>query len=296
MGFFLTDSKTTDLMNPLKLFLYCLFVHFTYFTVSAQIENHEYVIHQSTGKGEKPQIGDQVSFHFQIRAKDSIMYSSHIQGKGKEQKIIIQASNPSQQTSPVEEVLRVMHQGDSATVSLRIDTMTNIPPDFENVKYVHYDVVVKDIITKEQLKITRGKSQQKAVQIGAELKERVSKYMAGELDSLIQTTTSGLKYIIHEQGDGIKAQSGKSVSASYFGALTNGERFDDSFSRGEPIDFILGRGSVIEGWDEGILLLNEGGKATLFIPSALGYGEIGSPPVIPGGAELVYYVELEEVY
>ena len=71
--------------------------------------------------------------------------------------------------------------------------------------------------------------------------------------------------------------------------------FDNSLSRGMPFSFALGRGMVIPGWDEGIALLKEGGKAFLFVPPALGYGEAGSPPVIPANSELIFYVELEKV-
>ena len=75
--------------------------------------------------------------------------------------------------------------------------------------------------------------------------------------------------------------------------LKDGNIFDQSYERGQPIDFPLGVGQVIKGWDEGIGLLKPGGKATLIIPASLGYGEAGSPPVIPENAELVFYVELQ---
>ena len=71
--------------------------------------------------------------------------------------------------------------------------------------------------------------------------------------------------------------------------------FDNSYERGEPIDFQLGVGSVIPGWDEGFALLKEGTKATLFVPYSLAYGEAGSPPVIPERSDLIFYVELLKV-
>ncbi|MFM9951914.1 MAG: FKBP-type peptidyl-prolyl cis-trans isomerase, partial [Saprospiraceae bacterium] len=72
----------------------------------------------------------------------------------------------------------------------------------------------------------------------------------------------------------------------------DGKMFDSSFGRGEPIEFPLGVGQVIPGWDEGLSLLKQGGKATLFIPYQLAYGDAGSPPVIPPKAELIFYVEV----
>ena len=105
-----------------------------------------------------------------------------------------------------------------------------------------------------------------------------------------------MKYVIHEEGTGAKAEAGKTVSVNYFGALiSDGTRFDDSFSRGDEFSFPLGAGQVIPGWDEGIALLKEGSKASFFIPYTLAYGEAGSPPVIPAKADLMFYVELNKV-
>jgi FKBP-type peptidyl-prolyl cis-trans isomerase len=81
---------------------------------------------------------------------------------------------------------------------------------------------------------------------------------------------------------------------NYKGSLLNGEVFDQSYGRG-PFDFTLGAGQVIQGWDQGIKGMKEGGKRKLTIPASLGYGENGSPPKIPGGATLVFEVELLKV-
>ncbi|MAC86178.1 MAG: hypothetical protein CMC94_04450 [Flavobacteriales bacterium] len=88
---------------------------------------------------------------------------------------------------------------------------------------------------------------------------------------------------------------GKTVSVHYTGRLMDGTVFDSSVERGEPIDFKLGAGMVIKGWDEGIALLKVGGKATFIIPFHLAYGERGHPPVIPAKATLEFDVELVDV-
>ena len=257
--------------------------------------NYEYIIYKSND-GAKPQVGDKVAFHYQMRAKDSIMYSTHIQGQGRPQQLPINAPIPGRRIQPIEALLPFLSVGDSATVNLRIDTLPNNPPGFEDVKYVHYDVTMMEIKTKEQLMAEQAAFQAKEKEIGDIVTARITDYNAGKLNGQIQTTESGLKYIVHEQGGGAKAQAGNRVAVSYYGSLaTDGQNFDNSYKRGEPIEFILGRGSVIPGWDEGLALLNQGGKATFFIPAELGYGAQGSPPVIPANAELVFYVELEDV-
>lgn len=108
-------------------------------------------------------------------------------------------------------------------------------------------------------------------------------------------TASGLEYIEVEQGTGAQAESGKTVSVHYTGKFQDGKVFDSSVSRGEPIKFPLGAGRVIKGWDEGIALMKEGGKAQLVIPPHLGYGESGAGGVIPPNATLVFDVELISV-
>lgn len=108
-------------------------------------------------------------------------------------------------------------------------------------------------------------------------------------------TESGLRYKIIQKGNGTKAEAGKTVSVHYTGQLENGKTFDSSYPRKKPIEFPLGRGNVIEGWDEGIALLQVGDKARFVIPAYLGYGERGAGGVIPPNATLVFDVELMDV-
>ena len=116
--------------------------------------------------------------------------------------------------------------------------------------------------------------------------------LLGALSEGFDQTESGLRYKIIQKGDGIKPQKGQNVSVHYKGMFTEGEVFDDSYKRGNPIEFPIGMGNVIPGWDEGILLLNKGDKARFVIPSHLAYGEAGAGGVIPPNATLVFDVEL----
>ena len=113
-----------------------------------------------------------------------------------------------------------------------------------------------------------------------------------KLASGFDKTDSGLRYQILQKGTGAKAAKGKNVSVHYKGQLSDGTVFDSSYKRKEPIDFQLGVGQVISGWDEGITLLNVGDKARFVIPSNLAYGERGAGGVIPPGATLIFDVEL----
>jgi FKBP-type peptidyl-prolyl cis-trans isomerase len=136
----------------------------------------------------------------------------------------------------------------------------------------------------------RQKREQEQLKAVAEFNIYVQQHHPGA-----KSTPSGLHYIIEEQGTGAKAEKHKNVSVHYTGALTNGQVFDSSHKRNQPITFPLGMGRVIKGWDEGIALLNVGGKAKLIIPYFLAYGEEGRPPVIPAKATLIFDVELTDV-
>ncbi len=108
-------------------------------------------------------------------------------------------------------------------------------------------------------------------------------------------TPSGLRYKILQKGDGKQATKGAMVSVHYKGQLLDGTIFDSSYKRKQPIDFAIGVGQVIAGWDEGIQLLKVGDKARLVIPSNLAYGERGAGGVIPPNATLIFDVELMNV-
>jgi len=108
-------------------------------------------------------------------------------------------------------------------------------------------------------------------------------------------TASGLFYKITKSTEGKPATKGAKVSVHYEGKLLNGQVFDSSFQRNQPIDFNLGIGQVIAGWDEGIQLLKVGEEATFVIPSNLAYGSRGAGGVIPPDASLIFKVALVSV-
>jgi FKBP-type peptidyl-prolyl cis-trans isomerase len=105
------------------------------------------------------------------------------------------------------------------------------------------------------------------------------------------TTASGLQYQELAVGEGPAAKAGDTVSVHYTGTLQNGQKFDSSVDRGVPFTLTLGLGSVIQGWEEGLLGMQVGGKRKLIIPSNLGYGATGSGQ-IPPNATLIFDVEL----
>jgi len=105
----------------------------------------------------------------------------------------------------------------------------------------------------------------------------------------------GVKKRVDPEKCTIKSKKGDSLQMHYTGKLEDGTEFDSSIPRGDPFTFTLGTGQVIKGWDQGLIGMCEGEKRKLVIPSDLGYGDRGSPPKIPGGATLIFEVELLKI-
>ena len=105
-----------------------------------------------------------------------------------------------------------------------------------------------------------------------------------------QKTASGLVYRVVTAGSGASPKATDTVKVHYRGTLTSGKEFDSSYARNEPAEFPLNR--VIPCWTEGVQLMKVGGKSRLVCPANIAYGERGAPPDIPGGATLVFEIEL----
>ncbi len=109
------------------------------------------------------------------------------------------------------------------------------------------------------------------------------------------TSNTGLKYVILKSGDGKEAKYSRMVKVHYTGWLMDGKKFDSSRDHNQPLEFKLGAHQVIAGWEEGVAGMRVGEKRRLYIPSDLGYGPQGFPPVIPKDAMLLFEVELLDV-
>ncbi len=126
----------------------------------------------------------------------------------------------------------------------------------------------------------------------ADEKAEVEKILGTTLKGEILETGSGLKYFVTRTGSGQQPQAGSRVVAHYSGFLFNGRKFDSSYDRGKPFEFILGQGKVIRGWEEAFTTMTIGEKRVLIIPHELAYGKRGYPPIIPPESTLIFEVEL----
>ncbi|MFY0627967.1 MAG: FKBP-type peptidyl-prolyl cis-trans isomerase [Reichenbachiella sp.] len=158
-----------------------------------------------------------------------------------------------------------------------------VPDSVKGADKINFTVGIDDVMSMEAFQAYRS-----AKMIELE-KVTIDKYLSDN-NLTAEKTESGLLYIVTEQGDGAKPVVGDNVKVHYRGAFLDDREFDSSIGK-DPFEFPLGQGRVIKAWDEGIALLNVGSKATLIVPSALGYGERGAGS-IPPNTILKFDVEL----
>ena len=157
----------------------------------------------------------------------------------------------------------------------------------ESIEIIRVGEAAENFNAIEAFRVFEGAREKREEEAKKAAKEQMDKIAAG-----YDETPSGLRYKILQEGKGKKASKGDMVSVHYKGQLLDGQVFDSSYQRKKPIDFTLGVGQVISGWDEGIQLLKVGEKARLVIPSNIAYGSQGAGGVIPPDATLIFDVEL----
>ena len=264
--------------------------------------------YQVVRKGSKDSIAvnSYVFFNMSLSQKDSVIQTTATTGKPSVLKLMEDNKSYGQLKALVD-LMATLHEGDSLLFFFPVDSFDRMPPGFEGfTEPMVYHVGIVDVMDEAQFQAHSDSIQKEQEKVRQVVRDRLPEiealtktnwdaYKKGDLTSQMKSTPSGLRYIIHEVGDaGTMPKQGDQASVHYYGMLdADAKMFDSSFKSGQPYQFPLGVGQVIPGWDEGIQLLNKGGKATLYIPASLGYGAAGSPPVIPENADLIFYVELE---
>ncbi|MBD1432798.1 FKBP-type peptidyl-prolyl cis-trans isomerase [Sphingobacterium sp. DN00404] len=275
----------------------------------------EYNIVKDAG-AEKAQAGDLLSVDMIVTSdrKDSLLQSTYDIGLPQIVNIAPD-SIPGLYAGDYNSMFKMLGEGDSAVFRLNLDTMaakTGQPkPEFAD-HYATFKVKVRKHFKKGDL-------------TDSALYAQIDEYFKAEIETLKQAeegklasyisknklepkkTDSGLQYIVKEEGSGNKAVVGDTVVVNYTGSLVNGKIFDTNnaetakkentfnpMRQYEPIRFRVGHDPVIQGWTEGLQLLNKGSKATLLVPSSIGYGERGGG-TIPPYAPLVFDVELVDI-
>lgn len=247
-----------------------------------------YTMHKSLG-GEVAVEGDEVFFHLEVYAQDSMLYDSRRdrQSGGRAQQFkLLPIADMKDKTNPLLDALPMMAIGDSMTIYFPTDSLPKLPPGLEDEKYVAYNISVKEILSSKYMNGADRIDEVKSI-----IEKDIKAFNAGRLSNLVELA-EGYKALIHQEGNGPVAKKGDYIKVHYYGALKDdSSRFDDSFNRNSPFVFRVEENEVIEGWDIAASTLKKGTKATLFIPSKYAYGDRANG-AIKANADLVFYIEL----
>ena len=265
---------------------------------------YAYTIHKA-GNGEKANIGDAAFYDVLLSKDDSLIFSTLKEGQPASSKV----EDPKSANDPffklTQEALLTLKVGDSATFIMPLDTFKIKPQGLENAKAAKLTIVLRKVKSKADVEKRQAELKALAESIQAAKPAFIARakavadsttamakdYGAGKLPQGVKELPSGLKIAILREGTGALPKKGEVVLVNYYGALKDGKKFDESFTRGEPINFPIGSGQVIPGWDEGLMNIKEGTTAVLFVPANLAYGAKATGPV-PANSDLVFYVEL----
>lgn len=252
-------------------------------------------INHTNGTGPKATNGESVMVHVDTYIGDTLMGSTRKDGGVAREYTIPDSAGLGPRVPFLYDAALLTGEGDSATVYETIDSTIRrfVPASQKTAKEVRYEVKVEKVINKGEKEKQMSEAKSRLAGVQTMVQATVKDYVDGKLKDKIVTYPSGLKVLVVEPGTGAPVKTGETVKTNYFGALMDGKMFDNSFERGQTLDFAVGVGQMIAGFDEGVTHINHGGKAYFFLPSKMAYGAQGTPDgAIPPNSDLVFYVEL----
>ena len=260
----------------------------------------------SNGKGQQVKRGELIKIHFSNKLRDSLIGTTY-----GSMPTYAQVDSVGPEYNPAE-IFPLLRKGDSAIIVLEIDTLLKrnpgqLPPNFKAKDKMVLTIRVLEIlptreaVQQDQMEEMAKQKQRDDVRKVDEIKA-IEQYLAKNNIKAVQTK-NGVFYEIQNPGSGPQADSGKIVAINYTGYLMDGKFFDSNVDSNKqvqkhpltPFEFMAGMQGAIPGMLEGVTLFKEGGKGRLFIPSVLGYGAQGSPPVIKPHENLIFEIEVMSV-
>ena len=256
----------------------------------------EYRIVKKGSGTRKPTIGDHIEMYIHVRIGDSVLFDSRkMYNATKPVPYVISAPKYS---GDIMEGFTMLAEGDSAIFRTPVDSMKKmgpVPPFVKDGDKMEFEVQMVSVRSEEEEK----KFQSEKANAQKTTDEGLMQDYFKRNNITAMKTPSGLYYSISREGSGAPGNSGDTYSVNYTGKLLNGQVFDSNtdtaYKHPEPFNVEVGKGRVIKGWDEGLLLLKKGTKATLYIPSGLAYGSQDQSPRIPANSILVFDVEILDI-
>jgi len=253
-------------------------------------EGFYYKFHVLNKKEAQPQIGELVEMTFTLRTSDSVFIDKEpIMEK------IVESLYPGDIYAAVQK----MHLGDSATFILDGENyfkhFMGLPWEFEN-NNLYVDFKLNKIYSKEEYEQMRAEQLQRYEAMLEEYRVMEDSLITDYISKHKATSTDkGIYFISKKPGKGKEVKPGAKVKVHYTGMFIDGTVFDSSVTRGEPIELTVGQGRVIPGWENALMMMRGGDKATILIPSESAYGSAGVEYFIPPYTPLIFEMEIVSV-
>lgn len=255
------------------------------------------------GEGEKAEPGKILSINMSYKTEDdSVLFNTAERGGPVPIQIDTNAAGM------IYEGFAMLQGGDSVEFKVPAQDVfvrtfnAEVPPFIDSASTITFNVGVDKVMSEEDFQAFQMEEMKKQREAMIAQQSEQMEADSAKIEEYLEknnvnakTTESGVRYVVTKKGKGVQPSPGDSVVVHYRGKLLDGTQFDSSYDRNEPFTFPIGQGMVIPGWDEGIAQLNEGSKATLYIPSPLAYGPQGAGNVIEPNSVLIFDVELLDV-
>ena len=250
--------------------------------------------------GKNAEVGDMIEFHILAKCDTQVLGDSRRDNAGKPVMMPVQETKESAQ---FQSVFPFLSAGDSAIVTISCDTMLkNIPPNQQQLppwlkKGNKVTIYISMVSVKSKADADKEAKEKSAKQVTEDDKALQDYFAKNNLKPT--KTASGLYYTVAKEGAGAAITAGQMVSMNYTGKLLNGTTFDSNldsaFHHKQAFEFPVGTHQVIPGWDEGVMLLKKGAKATFYVVSSLAYGDRPAGPLVPANSTLIFDVEVVDV-
>jgi FKBP-type peptidyl-prolyl cis-trans isomerase FkpA len=248
--------------------------------------------HSHDDKAKKVKEGDIISFLIRIKTGSDSLLQEQVD-VSKPARDMVGPTGQDGYKGSLRDGLRLLSLGDSATIYVPVDSIgksgQQLPPFLKKGTDIKYTIKVLKVQSKAEFEKVMAAEQAKAKVESEARKAQLPQLMADYVKKsgmAFKTTPSGLQYSVQREGTGDSPQNGFTCKCNYVGKFLDGKIFDQNKNMDMPI------GGMIPGFNEALMMMKKGGKTTFLIPPAIGYGEQGQPPVIPGNSPLVFEVEL----
>ncbi len=254
------------------------------------VAEHEFK-HIVKNEGPKPEVGDLVTYMQKTYLNDSLLGDPKSFGLARTD-VLPADSMLKAPYNPTYAAMFKMSAGDSVNVSQPLKNVDVLPSTLSRDDVFNYEIKLYKFESEEEAKKRLAEYLDLDKTVNDQMQKFISEYTSGALDDQLTTTSTGIKYLVREEGKGEKGIVGNPIFINFSSFLLDGKSLFSTFLTGTEINFPLGKQKMIPGMEEMVAKFPKGSKLSFIVPPELGYGATGKSPQIPEDAEIAFYMEI----